>query len=169
MAQESREKKKVESKPDEKPLLSWSTPDAMVSRRDSRFYLVVLGAGIVLAGILAWQTIWTGVALVALVVIILLTIAQSKPKNIESAIFNQGIVVDQRAYDFSDLKSFWIVTSDVIKVKFRQNGRFFAGELSMPVSGDEVDSIREILLAHLPEEEGKGEDIVDTINRFIRL
>lgn len=156
------------SKGDGKPLFEWTAPDSAVQKRGNGFYSVIILVGLALMTILALQGIWTGAVLVAIATFMYTTLTQSKPKNIESAIFPQGIVVDERVSNFSELKSFWVSVAEVPKIKFQQNGRF-SGQVTMPVLEKDINNVREILLAHLPEETDKGEELSDMINRWIRF
>lgn len=170
MAEENEKNKTGETKSadDTKPLYSWKMADSVLRKRDNFYYFAVIIVGLIIVTILALQSIWSGAVLVAVATFMFTVITQSKPKNIESAIFGKGIVIDDRAYDYTDFKSFWIASGEISKVKFQANGRF-AGQVTMPLPDGEIDKIRGLLSAHLPEEAARGEDLTDMVNRWLRF
>lgn len=169
MAEENVNNKVEEKKGDDsKPLHSWKTADSIMRKKDSVYYFAVILVGLAVMTILAFQSVWSGAILAAVATFTFVVITQSKPKSVESAIFEKGIVVDGKAHDFTDFKSFWIADGEIIKVKLESNGRF-AGEVTMPIPDEETDKIRGLLSAHLPEEPARGEDLNDMINRWLRF
>ena len=169
MAEENtKNKTEAKSSDQTKPLYTWEMADSVVRKKDSFYYFAVIVAGLVVMTILALQSIWSGAILAAVATFMFTSITQSKPKNIESALFEKGVVVEGKAYDFTSFKSFWIAVGEITKVKLQTNG-MFAGQISMPIKDDEVEKVRALLSAHLPEEQLKGEDLTDTINRWLRF
>lgn len=150
------------------PVLKWEAPEFIQHQRSREFYLIVILIGIVLAGILAWQGIWTGAGLVAIAVFFLIFASQRKPLTVAVSIFQKGIVVGERVYDFNSFKSFHIAIGEMPKIKFQFSGRL-SGQVSAPVEEDKIDKVREILSSHLPEEQPEGEDLNDIMNRFFRF
>jgi hypothetical protein len=53
-------------------------------------------------------------------------------------------------------------------LRFEQAKRFSL-PVEMPVEEENVEQIKLFLSKHLPEEEERGEDITDTINRWIKF
>jgi len=152
----------------DKPLFIWKSPDNIQYKRSYRWYVILLIAAIVLGGLLYWQQIWTGVALVGVATVLFFIMSQIKPKEITMAIYSEGIVVDDKAYKFDQFKSFWINQSQLPKAKLQRIG-LMAGQVDLPLQNVDPEQIRLFLSKRLPEEADKGEDLVDTINRIMRF
>lgn len=152
----------------EKPLLEWSSPDSVSASRDSRWYIVVGGAVLILAALLAYIGNWTGMALVIVGGVIMSFLSNTKAHSVECAVYDKGIVVDEKVHEFSEFKSFWVSGGEVPKIRLQFAGRF-AGQVMMPILNVDGDKVKELLIKHLPEEADKGEDLTDMINRIMRF
>ena len=153
---------------EEKPVFSWKSPDHIVYERSALWYLVVIGAAVVLAGLLVWQSNWTGVALVVVAAFTMIYLSRRKPHEIESAFYEKGFVSENRVYDFTEFKSFWITATDLPKIYFQRTGTF-AGQVTVPANDADLGAVEAYLTKHLPEEESRGEDWSDMINRWIKF
>lgn len=151
-----------------KPVFSWQTPEFITYQRDSKWVIGIIVAAIGLAAILATQKQWTGVGMILVAAVIFITISNTKPKNIGCAVFDEGIVVDGKVYNYDQFKSFWFVDAALSKIKFQLIGRF-AGQVAMPLGDIDFDQVRLFLAKHLPEEDEQREDLNDIINRLFRL
>ncbi|MFA7254282.1 MAG: hypothetical protein WC107_07090 [Patescibacteria group bacterium] len=145
----------------------WASPESFDRERNPLWYAVVIIAVMAVAGVLAWQKIWTGVALVGVACIYLL-LSKLRTRKVKCMIFDRGIVVDGRSYDFDDFKSFWFVEGEILKVRFQPVNKFGI-QVTMPLMNADPDEIREFLLTKLPEENSRGEDAVDMINRILKF
>ncbi len=178
MAEEKKGEKKAkvgETSPDlslerrgAKPIFAWKSPDFVQYQRDNRWYVIVCAVAVVLAGLLAWQGIWTGVVLVIVAAVIFIISSRIKPKEIICAVYAEGVVVGGKAYEYGDFKSFWISTGELLKLKLQRTGRI-AGQVEMPLQNIDANQIRLYISKHLPEEAEKGEDLVDMVNRILRF
>ena len=151
-----------------KPIFAWKSPDFIQYERSGRWYIIVGVVAIVLAGLLAWQELWTGVALVIVAAIIFIISSRIKPREVICAVYTEGVVVGDKAYEYGEFKSFWISIGELPKLKLQRTGRI-AGIVEMPLQNVDTNQIRLYISKHLPEEEEKGEDLVDYINRILRF
>ena len=152
----------------DKPVFSWQSPEFVRYKKDNRWLVYLIMIAFVLSVILGFMQIWSGVVLVIVATVVFITLSETKPKTIKSAIYAQGFVVDTKVYDYEQVKSFWISFSDLPKARFQLTGRF-GGLVTMPLGEEEPEQIRLFLSKHLPEEEDRGEDLTDTINRILRF
>ena len=165
------EEKKIQPKvnvANEKPVFSWQSPEFIRYERDHRWPIAIVGVALILATIFGFQGQWSGVALVVAAALIFIFLAGSKPKNIKCAVYPEGIVVDDKVYEYSQFKSFWVVLGDITKIRLQFTGRF-AGQVSMPMKDEDPEQIRLFLGKHLQENEEQREDTTDIINRILRF
>jgi hypothetical protein len=149
-------------------LIEWQSPDSLDVAKDNRVIMVVIGIGVGAIVYLGWQKIWTGVALVTLGLIMFAFAAPRKPKNVICAIYDEGVVADNMVHNFEDFKSFWIANGSLPKLILKKKG-LFAPVVEMPLVGADVEGIVKLLSEKMPQEEDKGEDIVDMINRWLKF
>lgn len=152
----------------EKPLFSWSSPEFVRYKKDRKWLTYFILAVIVLTIVFALLHQWSGVIMVVVAGIVLIVLSGSKPKELNCAIYKEGFVINDHVYDYAQFKSFWLNFGDLPKIKFQQLGRF-AGQITMPLGEESPEQVRLYLSKHLPEDEDRGEDVTDMINRIIRL
>lgn len=152
----------------DKPVFSWQSPEFVRYKKDNKWLVYFISVALILSVVLGFMHIWSGVVLVVVAAIVFITLSEVHPKAISSAVYAEGLVIDGKIYNYEQIKSFWISYGDLPKVRFQLVGRF-AGILTMPLGEEDPEQIRLFLAKHLPEEEDRGEDVTDIINRIIRF
>ena len=152
----------------DKPVFSWQSPEFVRYKKDNKWLVYFISVALVLSVVLGFMHIWSGVVLVVVAAIVFITLSEVHPKAISSAVYAEGLVIDGKVYNYEQIKSFWISHGDLPKVRFQLVGRF-AGIVTMPLGEEDPEQIRLFLAKHLPEEEDRGEDMTDIINRIIRF
>jgi len=160
------EMKKEKEKFTDKPVYTWKSTDFASQERKMPWYILVTVTALVLTVLLYLQSMWSGIIFV-LVAYLYLILTGLKPKMIECAVYEKGVVVDGRVVYFEEIKEFWLVEGLVSKFYFSLHGKI-SGQVVMPAKNAEVDKIREFLKNHLPEE-NHGEDLIEKINRWIKF
>jgi len=168
MEKEAEQQRSGKAEVAEKPLFSWKSPDHIVYARSSVWYLIVVGAALILCGLLVWQSNWTGLALVVIATFVMIYLSRRSPQVVEVSFYEKGFVAENHVYDFSEFKSFWITDADMPKFYFQRTGRF-SGQVTVPAQDIDLEPVRAYLTKHLPEEESRGEDWSDMINRWIKF
>jgi len=152
-----------------KPIFSWESPEFMRYQKDKKWFLYLCLVAIVLITIFLFMHLWSGAILVLVASIVLTTLSGVKPKNIPCAIYNEGVVVSEKIYTFTQFKSFWLGGGgDLPKVYLQLTGRL-AGQVIMPAENQDMEQIRLFLTRHVPEEEGRIDEINEIINRILRF
>jgi len=151
-----------------KPIFVWKSADFVQYDRSNKWYEVVVLTAIALAALLAWQQIWTGVILVVVAALIMLITSRLKPREVKCAVFTEGIVVDEKPYEYGQFKSFWINAGELPKMVFQRVGKI-AGVVEIPLQNIDIDQVRLYISKHLPQEDDQGENLVDKINRIMRF
>jgi hypothetical protein len=112
---------------------------------------------------------WIGAAVVVAACFALYSQSSSRGKKRNYAIYDQGVTVDEKVFTFDQFKSFWIFPyQDRPIIRFEQLKRLSL-PVEMPVGDENPEQVRLFLSKHLPEAEDRGEDISDTINRWIKF
>jgi len=171
MAEEKKAKKVTGPKLNialDKPIFSWQSPEFIRRKKDNKWLVYLIMIALVLSVVLAFMQIWSGVVLVVVATIVFIVLSETKPKTVNCAVYAEGFVTDSKVYNYEQIKSFWISLTDIPKARFQLNGRF-AGQVTMPLGEEDPEQIRMYLAKHLPEEEDRGEDLTDTINRMLRF
>ena len=170
MAEEKNQNKTADSQVNinEKPVFTWSAPEFVSYTKTSGWFLIIVGAALVLVGLFIWQKNWTAVGVVVAAALALMVQARIKPKTLSCSLYRSGVVVDDRVYPYDSLKSFWIIFGDHPFVRFSQVRRL-STNINMPIAEEDPEQIRLFLSKFLPEDENSGEDLADTIQRWLKF
>jgi hypothetical protein len=164
-----REKKVAKQIPaDETPTLSWVSPDFVARPRDNQWHLIVIGVGVVVAIVMALQQVWMGVAFIVAAVLYMIFVTEQKPKDVECDLYEEGVVVSGKVYTYTEFKYFWVSPGDLPKIHLQYSG-FMGGQIILPLLNIDPETVRLFLSERMLEEEMQGEDITDSINRWLKL
>lgn len=151
-----------------KPIFSWKSPEFKSYKRDVRWLTTIILVAVILAVILVIQKQWTGVALVVVATVLFTTLLNTKPKEVGCAIYNEGVVVGGKVFNYAQFKSFWLVNGELPKIKLQLTGKF-SGQITMPLGDNDPGQTQLFLSKHLAQEQVKTEDADDILNRLFRL
>jgi len=154
--------------PREDPIFLWEAPEFHVFEKGGNWTVIIFLVAIAMIGTFIWLKNWTGIALVIAGVAALVSQGFIKPKPIRCAIFDGGIVINDKPYNFSELKSFWMFDMPMLVVRFEKASRF-SMPLTMPLGKMNAEQVRLYLAKKLPEHEERGEDLSDRISRWLRF
>ncbi len=153
----------------EKPVFGWSAAEFSQYKKKTNWYLIIGFSAVILIIIFVWMKNYTAAGVVFAAGLALSAQANVKPKKIKCEIYPSGVVVGEKAYPFDSLKSFWVIFGESRMVRLQPQGRLSAS-INMPISKNEdPEQIRLFLAKHLPEDEDRGEDIADTIQRWFKF
>jgi hypothetical protein len=154
--------------PSEEPVLSWDAEEFAAYDKGNGWTVYIILGAIVLIGVFIWLKNWTGIALAAAAAIALISQGYSKPKPVHCAIFQGGVVLNEKPYNVADLKSFWLGGGDHPMDRFEKISRFSMA-VNMPLGKTDPEQVRLYLAKRLPEHEDRGEDVMDRISRTWRF
>ncbi len=166
-AEDSKEKRKID--PSESPVFVWDAQEFSVYQKGGSWTLIIIVVALALIGTFYFIKNWTGIVLVVAAVAALISQGGAKPKTVKCAIFDGGVVINNKPYNFGELKAFWLLASPHLMVRFEKASRFSV-PVTMPL-GERTDpeQVRLFLLKRLPEHEDRGEDVSDRISRWMRF
>lgn len=152
----------------QQPVFAWEAEEFGVYQKSGSWGILVAFVAVIVIVVFVLQKNWTGVALAVAAAIALISQGFSKPKKIRVAVFDGGVVINDKPHNFGEMKGFWLLASPHPMVRFERVSRF-AMPISMPLGETNVDQVRSFLLKRLPEHEDRGEDLSDTISRWIKF
>lgn len=153
----------------DKPVFYWQATEFESHEKGRGWSAYVIIIAIILVAAFIWQKLYLAAGVSVAAVLAIYSQAHSFGKKKNYAIYNQGVTINDRIYAFDQFKSFWVFPYQKrIIVRFEQVKRFSL-PLEMPIEEENAEQVRLFLSKHLPEQEEKGEDITDTINRWIKF
>jgi len=156
-AKETKPKEKLQISATDKPVFFWQAVEFESHQKGKGWFTYVVLIAIALIGMVVAATA------------ALYSQAYTSGKKKNYAIYDQGVTVDSKVFTFDQFKSFWIFLSQNRPVIRLEQLRRFSLPVEMPVLEENPEQIRLFLAKHLPEQEEKGEDITDVINRWIKF
>ena len=157
-----------EATAEDRPIFSWQSPEYTYHKKDISWFLGLAIVTVAVAGVLLLLEMTSGGLVVIVAGVVLSIISGVKPKSINCALYQDGVVVNNKAYQFGQFKSFTFVHGDIPKIKADLVGQF-SGEVVLPLKNIDGGQVRLYFKKHLPEDDSKGEDLVDVINRILRF
>jgi hypothetical protein len=168
MAQSS-SKTNIDINPEDKPVFSWSAREFPNYTKNASWYWLFVLAGVALMAFFIWQRNWAAAGLIAAAVFAIFAQARVFPKAVKCELYRSGIVVNEKAYPYDTLKAFWIIAGEHPVVRFEQTGTFIKNQINVPISDEDPEQVRLFLSKFLPEDEKRGEDVTDVIQRWLRF
>ena len=151
-------------------LLEWTAPEFIQHPKGRLWFL--LATVVIFA--LVMDAIWTGSWTMAIAFIMLAgvyTLSHHRaPVQVKIKITNFDIQVGGRSIPYSDIKAFWILYRPPrLKILKLLTSDKFMSELSLQLDGQTPGPVREVLLKHIPEYEGRRESFVEWLIRMFKL
>ena len=151
-------------------LLSWSGESFDYAEKGIIWYSAAVFILLAIIGYFVWQKDWFSIGITVVVSGILFWYtATARPKTIEYSLTTFGVQAGERFYPFAEIHSYWMIyTPKVKKVNFELAKKYLP-TLVVDISSAEAEKVRIILSRKLPEQEGRGENIIDRVLRVIKL
>jgi hypothetical protein len=151
-------------------LISWKAPNFEKVYRGKNWYAGL----IVITGSLIAFAFYTNnpmfIVLISLAVATLLVRHKTKPHPIDFAISKKGVVIENRLFEFRDLKSFCFIDLPADKKELvLLSGKKFMPALKMIVTGQNEEELKKTLLEHIPENETYEEPLLDILERMLKI
>lgn len=163
MNQDNLQSEKIET-------ISWEAREFDIYKRDAKWYVIVITILLLVIMYTIYVKYWMLTGVTVMVGVVLYLSGTLKPKLIKYIVNNTGISIGDKLFTYnSDLKIFWFSNVNrVIKLNLISTIKLMP-VISIKVSSDKKDKIRNVLLKFLPESDNEGEDWIDKINRFIKV
>lgn len=153
---------------DDQRVISWEAPDEVKYKRNSSWYLILIGAAIALGILFYFYQQWAGMVLVVAVVLVLLSQAKVKTRLIRYTLTKDGFNFLNKDYPFGKLKSFWIVATPNYPKLFIEKTGFLKTPITAYIDRISPDEVREFLKKYLPEGAAAKGNVHENIGQFLR-
>ena len=153
----------------EQPVFSWSAAEFSQYAKSTNWYLIIGFSAVIFIIVFVWIKNYTAAGVVFAAGFALFAQANIKPKNIKCEVYPSGVVIGEKAYPYDNMKSFWVIFGESCMVRLQPQGRFTASINMLISKNEDPEQVRLYLAKHLPEDEDKGEDVADTIQRWFRF
>lgn len=144
--------------------ISWTASEFLYHQKSASWYLVAVAALAVLSGLLYLATAdYIGPISVMVLGALLLVGASRKPRTVQYAIDDSGIVIGTREYAYDDFQSFSIVKEDQIESVALFPHKRLSPVISLYFVPDDGQKIFDLLSSFLPFEQREK----DQIDKFL--
>jgi hypothetical protein len=151
-------------------LLTWDALSFEKKAKDYRWYLIAGVLILAAIGFLVWQKDWFTIVILLIVSAILFWyVRTTKPQKITYKITPLGIFADARLYPFAEIHSFWLVYNEKVKTLYLAFTRKYLPTLVINVGEVDPVTLKNVLLRRIPEQEKRGENLIDKIVRMIGI
>ncbi len=150
------------------PTTTWQASEFVHHEKQASWFIGVAAAGVVLVVLLAVFIDVVSAVVIALMFTAFILFAKRPPRVLNYGIGASGILIENKQYLFSELKSFSVrqevgfVSAQLIPVK-----RFLPA-ISVYFSNEDAEKIVNILAEHLPHED-RQPDVVDRFFERLRF
>lgn len=155
---------------DTRTLLEWTAPE-YIKHSKGRVWFVL--AGIVLMGLVFYAIYtdsWTMAVAFILLAGVYLLAHHREPVAVQVKITDFDIQIGSRRIPYTQIKAFWILYHPpMVKVLKLLSTDKFMSEINIQLDGQLPGPVRETLLKHIPEYEGKCESFVEILIRAFKL
>jgi len=160
---------KDESSETDNLIAEWSERESNIADRGKKWYVSIALGALLIAGFFVWQKQYSGVFLIAVSAVFVLFFSKNKHKLVKVALYEKGILIDERTYHFEDIKEFsFIEINNVLTLKLTLAGGMFSGYVTAPVKEEYIEQVQEYLSEILPENHDHFSSFIDKIGGFFQ-
>ena len=160
---------KMDSGLEDNALYSWSAPEFLYHKKSALWHIGVYSSIAAITLIMIFSKQWFSIPVFLLITILVFQYAEVKPKNIAVTITSLGIIVGNKFYPFSEVKSFWILYNPPLKQLNLELTKRFSPIISVLIDNTDPAVIKELLSPYIMEDDTRVEDFIDRFIRFIRF
>jgi len=152
-----------------KTLLSWQTAE-FEKQEKGKDWFIVFGIGIVVLVIISLiaKAILPAVTFILLGAVIFI-FSKRPPREIKFSIRKDGVLIDNKFYEWSNLASFWIFYKPgEPKVLSLRSRKPIMPYIHLPLGSESPIGLRRVMMKYLPEEE-QEESVIDEMARRLKF
>ncbi|NTU69653.1 hypothetical protein HGB13_02385 [bacterium] len=150
-------------------IYSWDAPEFLYHEKSALWHVFVYTSIAALTLLMVFLKQWFSIPVFLLIGVLVFQYAEVKPKHISVTITNLGIVVGDKFFPFSEIKSFWVLYNPPLKQLNFELTKRFSPVISVLIEGTDPVIIKDLLAPHIIEDDTRTEDLVDRVIRFIRF
>jgi hypothetical protein len=150
-----------------KVLYSWNAPSFIYKDKTFNWFLAVGAAILGLMGWLIYTKDWFPLVIVAVVCSVMVWyVAKVRPKNETYSITQLGLIAGDRFYPYAEIHSFWVVYDQNVKILYVAFLKKYLPALTVHLEEADPVQIKSILIQRIPEQEKRGETLIDKLVRM---
>lgn len=151
-------------------LISWDAPEYIQHEKSLSWYIA---AGIIATALIGYGIMYSNItlslAVFAFAGVYLYLHKYSPPKITHIQISDLGVTVGKQFYPYTQIQAFWIIYTPRTQTLNLKISREFLNEISIQLGDTAPGELRQTLLQHIPELEGKTEKITDLLIQLLKL
>ncbi len=149
--------------------IAWEAPEFAYYEKSWLWTTAVLFVAFSLVGIFYQMRDYSAMAVVAAGTLVFIQQAWIRPKTLRYAISSDGIQVGERAYAWSELKSFWLIESTSQPHLYLETTGRWLPTRTIYLKNVESAEVRARLAQHLPERTTQGEQASEIASRLLKF
>ncbi len=149
-------------------LVSWTTPEFVQQDKSPAWFWALGIICVALAIVSLLMKNYFFILIIALSAFLIYIQAKKQPRKIEIKISSKKLTIDEKDYEYSEFKSFWIFDDPQLHYLNLVSKKLIQPQIQIPLGGQRPESIREILKKFIPERE-QEETLTDIITRKIKF
>lgn len=156
----------------ELPKISWKIPEHNYEKRSKTWYIIFSTVMIALAAYSIYTKNFLFLIVVALGTVLMFTVYDKEPEMINFEIEGDGIIYNNKFYDYDEIKDFSVIYKPKQKIKqlYFVFNNSLKPRLSVPLMDENPVQVRNYLIQYLDEDlERKNEPISESINKKLKL
>lgn len=142
--------------------IEWQTQEYDYLKKDTIWYLVVVGIGLLLILFALWQRNFLFAVFILFAVLTVIIWNKQKPRKIKCVLDEKGIKINNKFYDLEDFSGFDLFEGLLVLKKSGYLGRY----LKIKITDNVGDKIKKQLQKKLSEVEYE-ESIIDIIGDYL--
>ena len=152
-----------------KKLITWKAPEYHHYEKTNDWFWWAGLLAIILLGFATWQGSFLFGILILISWFVIVLYAVRKPDEIDFALSENGILIDNKLYSWQSLKSFWIFHNPPFptEVSF-ESKKTLMPYIRVPLGDKNLDEVKTLLKKHLREVE-QEESIIDHLAHLARF
>ncbi|MDD2646850.1 MAG: hypothetical protein PHV78_02675 [Patescibacteria group bacterium] len=171
MAEEKQTQNDAEMVDRGEKLVEWNFTEYVHYQRTRAWYVLIslIGLALIIYSVLSNNFLFA--LITVLVIIILVLHSRRQPMDLSCAIFEDGIQVGGKFYEWDNIRSFRIVyRPPQAKLLYIDLKNFMLSDFSIPLNDQNPLELRDALKQYLTEELDRPyENITDRINRWLKI
>lgn len=152
-------------------LVSWKFPEFVRQERGKKWYV---GFFVITFGLLIFALVTASfmfIVVILMFVAIVLLSYRREPQEVEFKIAEDGVIIDQRFYKYSELDKFWIIYDPpIVKTLYLDSKATLSPVMSILLEDQNPIKVREILSENLEEDLSREDELnSDVWQRVLKL
>ncbi|MBD3282273.1 MAG: hypothetical protein GF387_01550 [Candidatus Portnoybacteria bacterium] len=147
--------------------IKWKAPEFSKKEKTNSWFIIPAIITIILGIIALISDNFLFLITIILAFIVFYVFANKDPRIIEFEISSEGIRIDNKIYDFDEIKSFWIFYDPPEKKELSlRMSKIFYPYIQIPLKDQDPNEIREFLLKFIKEKRHQDSIIDNFMNKI---